>query len=86
MSKFEKALHRLKSKPKDFTWKELETIMAHFGYEELKGGGSRRKFHHPQTGALVSLHEPHPKPVLKAYVLDIVIDHLKEQALLWKMC
>lgn len=56
--------------------------MAHFGYEELKGGGSRRKFHHPQTGALVSLHEPHPKPVLKAYVLDIVIDHLKEQALL----
>jgi hypothetical protein len=82
MSKFEKALIRLKSRPKDFTWKELQQIMTHFGYEELKGGGSRRKFFNSETQALISLHEPHPKPVLKAYALDLVIDHLKEMSLL----
>jgi len=46
MSKSTKALARLQSRPKDFTWAELQTIMKHFGYEEKKGGGSRRKFNH----------------------------------------
>lgn len=52
MSKFEKALDRLKKKPKDFTWKELQTIMFHLGYEEIKGGGSRRKFINRKTNVL----------------------------------
>lgn len=82
MGRFEKAVDRLKSKPKDFTWRELTTIMTHFGYEEIKGGGSRRKFYHPRTKVLISLHEPHPKPILKAYALELVIDHLKEQSLI----
>jgi hypothetical protein len=56
--------------------------MTHFGYNEIKGGGSRRKFVHSKTNALISLHEPHPSPVLKRYALDIVLDHLKEQSLL----
>ncbi len=82
MSKLQKALERLKSKPKDFTWKELQTIMAHFNYEEIKGGGSRRKFVNMDTKAIVSLHEPHPKPILKRYAVEIIIDHLNEQSLL----
>jgi predicted RNA binding protein YcfA (HicA-like mRNA interferase family) len=82
MSKFEKALQRLQSKPKDFTWKELQHVLNHFGYAELKGGGSRRKFMHPETKAFISLHEPHPKPILKLYALEIIIDHLREQSLL----
>jgi hypothetical protein len=67
MSKFEKALNRLESRPKDFTWSELQTLMKHFGYVEKKGGGSRRKFIHPVTNAVLSLHEPHPKPQMKSY-------------------
>ncbi|MBX2895108.1 MAG: type II toxin-antitoxin system HicA family toxin [Cyclobacteriaceae bacterium] len=82
MSKFEKALSCLRSKPKDFTWKELVSIMTHFGYTEIKGGGSRRKFYHTQTKSVVSLHEPHPRPVLKTYAIEIIIDHLKEQKLI----
>ncbi len=82
MSKFEKAIARLKSKPTDFTWKELQTIMRHFGYDEIKGSGSRRKFFNPQTQALISLHQPHPQPCLKAYAVDLLLDHLKEQSLL----
>jgi len=82
MSKFQKALDRLKSKPRDFTWRELQTIMSHFGYQELRGGGSRRKFLNPKTRISVSLHEPHPKPILKMYVVELIIEHLKEEGLL----
>jgi predicted RNA binding protein YcfA (HicA-like mRNA interferase family) len=82
MSKFQKALDRLKSKPRDFTWRELQTIMSDFGYEELRGGGSRRKFMNPKTRISVSLHEPHPKPILKMYVVELIIEHLKEEGLL----
>lgn len=82
MSRFQKALERLKSKPKDLTWNELQTIMIHFGYTEIKGGGSRRKFVHGKTKAIVSLHEPHPKPILKAYAVDLVVEHLKEVGLI----
>jgi predicted RNA binding protein YcfA (HicA-like mRNA interferase family) len=82
MSKFQKALDRLKSKPRDFTWRELQTIMSHFGYQELRGGGSRRKFMNPKTRISVSLHEPHPKPILKMYVVELIIEHLKEEGLL----
>jgi len=82
MSRFSKALIRLKSKPRDFTWRELQTIMAHFGYREEKGGGSRRRFINPQNKVTISLHEPHPSPVMKQYALEIVIDHLREEGLL----
>lgn len=82
MSKFEKALARLKNKPKDFTWRELQAIMGHFGYTELKGGGSRRKFFNPVSQVTISLHEPHPNPIMKRYALEIVIDHLKEEDLI----
>jgi hypothetical protein len=56
--------------------------MLHFGYEELKGGGSRRKFINVRTKISISLHEPHPKPILKMYAIELIIEHLKEEGLL----
>jgi hypothetical protein len=82
MSKFEKALERLIKRPKDFTWQELQSIMSHFEYEELKGSGSRRKFINRKTQVLISLHQPHPKPILKNYAVEIVINHLREEGLI----
>jgi hypothetical protein len=82
MSKFKKALARLLSRPKDFTWQELQVIMSQFDYQKKKGAGSRRKFIHSKTKVVISLHEPHPKPVMKAYAIDIVIEHLKEEGLI----
>ncbi len=82
MSKFKKALDRLNARPKDFTWNELQTIMNNFGYQEKKGSGSRRKFVNIKNNVILSLHEPHPKPELKMYAVDIIIDHLKEEGLL----
>lgn len=52
--------------------------MKNFGYEEVKGSGSRRTFVHRQRQLVVSLHEPHPKPVVKRYAIDIVLVHLRE--------
>ena len=82
MSTIKKALERLENRPKDFTWSELQRVMTHFGYMELVGGGSRRKFINVRSRVSVSLHEPHPKSEVKGYALDIVIRHLREEGLL----
>ena len=75
MSKIDKPIEKLKSRPKDFSWAELQKVLNHFGYEERSGKGSRRKFI-SETGAIISLHEPHPKKILKQYMIDLVIEHL----------
>jgi hypothetical protein len=81
MAKIEKLIERLLSKPTDFTWEELIKILMHFGYAELKKGktaGSRRKFA-DEAKNIISLHKPHPQNILKRYMLDDVITHLKER-------
>jgi predicted RNA binding protein YcfA (HicA-like mRNA interferase family) len=82
MSTFDKAIERLLSRPKDFTWNELKTVLSHFGYAEKKGKGSRRKFIRSDTKHTISLHEPHPRPILKMYMLNEVIEALEKQNLL----
>lgn len=79
MSQITKLLDRLKAKPKDFTWGELEKVMEAFGYEQEKGSGSRRKFFNAETNALISLHEPHPRKELKAYQVRDILNHLKQE-------
>lgn len=79
MSKHQKALKRLctKSPLPDFKWAELVTVLNHLGYDMLKNSGSRRKFVHRETKAIISCHEPHPAPnVDKGCIADIV-DHLR---------
>ena len=82
MSRREKALTRLKSKPKDFTWEELVALMTACGYELKKIGGSGRKFVHIATGTVMYMHQPHPSNVLKAYQVREAIDELTEKGLL----
>lgn len=82
MSRIEKTLDRLRSRPADFTWGELELVMRHFGYQLIKGSGSRRKFISRASGVIISLHQPHPKPVLKPYAIKLIVEHLKEEGLL----
>jgi hypothetical protein len=81
MSKIEKLIERLVSRPTDFTWDELVKILSHFGYEELKKGktgGSRRKFA-DESKHIISLHKPHPGNIVKHYVINQVIAELKER-------
>ncbi|KAF2333232.1 type II toxin-antitoxin system HicA family toxin [Flavobacterium daemonense] len=79
MSKIDKLIEKLQSKPKDFTWDEFLKVINHFGYNQIpqgKTGGSRRKFINEKK-ELIILHEPHPQKVLKGYQLDIIIECLK---------
>ena len=85
MGKIDKLITKLKSDPKDFTWSELKRVLSHFGYIELKiqgkTGGSRRKFTNKDNN-IISLHEPHPKKILKRYAINDVIKHLKDKGIL----
>jgi hypothetical protein len=79
MSKQQKILKRLLSKPTDFTWSELATLMKGLSYDLQKAGGSGRKFAHNETGATLFIHEPHPSKVLKPYQVRDVLYHLTKE-------
>jgi len=80
MSKHEKLLNRFLSKPKDFSYNELTTLLHGFGYEEIKTGrtsGSRVAFFNNETSHIIRLHKPHPKNILKRYQLDYLEQELR---------
>ncbi len=79
MSKHRKLLDRLASKPKDFTWNELVTVLGTLGYELTKGSGSRRKFNRTGTKQPLYLHEPHPNGLLKSYAVRQVVQYLSDE-------
>ena len=84
MTKREKLLDRFLTKPRDFTWEELNKVLNGFGYQQIgagKTGGSRARFIHSTYPPIV-LHKPHPKPILKRYQLEDIINLLKQEELL----
>ena len=81
MSKKSKLIDRFQSIPADFTWDDLVTVLASYGYYEISKGktaGSRRKFA-DEEGSLILLHEPHPGRIVKKYALRQVVANLKEK-------
>jgi predicted RNA binding protein YcfA (HicA-like mRNA interferase family) len=84
MTRKDKLIKRLLSKPKDFTWNELTSLLAGLGFEEVKTGktsGSRRRFVNPNA-MVITLHKPHPHNTLKQYQLEQIIETLKQEGLL----
>jgi hypothetical protein len=84
MSKKEKLVERLKTKPCDFTWQELSALLLGFGYSQVPGGktgGSRVKFEHEVKKPIV-LHKPHPSNIIKKYLIKDILDILKKENLL----
>jgi predicted RNA binding protein YcfA (HicA-like mRNA interferase family) len=84
MSQIEKLKERLKCRPVDFTWDDLVRLLGGMGYQMIrqgKTGGSRRRFSHPEYG-FITLHEPHPRRILKRYQIDQIIETLNEEGLL----
>ena len=80
MSKKEKLLQRLKSRPKDFTYDEAKAILNSLGFAEDNKGktsGSRVTFIN-EFSAKIDLHKPHPGNVLKSYQINKLINILKE--------
>ena len=83
MSKKEKLIARLKSKPKDFRFSEAQTLLEHCGYELSNAGktsGSRVKFFKERK--IFRIHKPHPKNELYDYQVDELIKELTEEGLL----
>ncbi len=71
MTQLDKLKKRFLSMPRDFTWIELIRLLESLNYQETQAGktsGSRVRFVHEEFPP-ISLHKPHPKPVLKAYQL-----------------
>lgn len=75
MSKHQKFLVKLSALPvpPNIKWVDLQSTLKHLGFQLLKNSGSRRKFFHPGTEALITCHQPHPSPdVDKGCVADVV--------------
>ena len=84
MSKKEKLIKRLKSRPKDFTFEEAENLLQFFGYECSNKGhtsGSRIIFK-GQKRAPILLHKPHPRKTLLDYQVKQLLDVLEQEGLI----
>jgi predicted RNA binding protein YcfA (HicA-like mRNA interferase family) len=84
MARQDKLIERFKARPVDFTWPELERLLAGLGYTQVKtgkAGGSRRRFVHPDA-PVITLHEPHPRKILKAYQVRQVLELLEREGLI----
>lgn len=85
MSKHIKLLNRFLSKPKDFTYNELKTLLSGFDYIELTKGstsGSRISFYNQNVDHIICLHKPHPKNILKFYQIELIIEELKSKEII----
>jgi len=84
MGRKDKLLAKLQQRPRDFTWDELAALLNSLGYKQAKPGktgGSRRRFVHP-TAATITLHKPHPGNILKMYIINDILEVLKEEEML----
>ena len=84
MSRLEKEIERLKSKPKDYTYDELKSLLDKLGlFENNKGraSGSRVEFK-DKFRRKITLHKPHPSNVLMTYQVNEIINYLIEWRLI----
>jgi predicted RNA binding protein YcfA (HicA-like mRNA interferase family) len=87
MSKHGKLLEKLCASPTpaNLKWTELKVVLEHLGYKMLKpgkSGGSRRKFHHTETGLVIACHKPHPSPHVDKGCINDIVQHLKENGII----
>jgi len=84
MGQKEKLIARLRSRPRDLTFGEVETLLGFFSYKlDNKGrsSGSRVMFVsdvHPP----ILLHRPHPGSVLKTYQVRQLADLFEKEGLI----
>jgi len=84
LGKKEKLIKRLESRPKDFTFDEVETLLGYLDYNRSDKGrtsGSRVIFvsdKHPS----IMMHKPHPRKELLEYQVKQLIEVLKQEGLI----
>ncbi len=81
MSSKDKLIARFLTLPSDFTFEELERLLAIFGYaisNKGKTSGSRVVFK-DKDGHPIMLHKPHPGNIVKQYALRQVLEELQSK-------
>ncbi len=84
MSQKDKLIQRLKSKPRDFTFDEAETLLKYLDYVPSDKGhtsGSRVIFT-SKCHAPVLLHKPHPQKELREYQVKQLVEILEQEGLI----
>ena len=84
MGKKEKLIQRLKSKPKDFSFDEAETLLGYLSYSRSNKGrtsGSRVMFT-SENHAPILMHKPHPNNELKGYQVQQLVELLQQEGLI----
>ncbi len=84
MGQKEKLIQKLKSKPKDMTFEEAETLLKYLTYTRSDKGrtsGSRVMFT-SEDHAPILLHKPHPRKELLAYQVKQLADILEQEGLI----
>ena len=84
MGQKEKLIQRLKSKPKDFSFDDAETLLKYLDYSrsnKVKTSGSRVIFINEKHGNIL-LHKPHPQKELKAYQIKQLLEILEQEGLI----
>ena len=84
MGKKEKLIKRLKSRPKDFTFEEAESLLGYldyFRFDKGKTSGSRVIFK-SDMHAPIMLHKPHPRKELLEYQIKQLIEILEQEGLI----
>ena len=84
MGQKEKLIERLKSKPRDMTFDEVETLLRYLGYTRSDKGrtsGSRVIFSSAEHPPIL-MHKPHPRKELLAYQIQQLLDMLSKEGLL----
>ena len=84
MGQKEKLIKKLKSRPKDFTFEEAETLLGYFTYGRSNKGrpsGSRVMFVSEQYAPIL-LHKPHPRKELLDYQIKQLIEVLEQEGLI----
>ena len=83
MSIKQKLIERLKAKPSDFTFDELESLLLSLNFTQFNKGktsGSRVLF---QLGDLsIDLHKPHKYKELPKYQISRILKVLQEEGLI----
>ena len=83
MSKKDKLVSRLISKPKDFTFEEVKSLLGMFGYALSNVGktsGSRVCF--VKDDKIFRMHKPHPRKELLMYQVRELMEELEQEGLL----
>lgn len=79
MPKKDALLQKIQRKPKNFTKRELDTLMKQCGCQKFPGGrGSSIGYYHTDTGRILQFDGPHPGNELYDYHVRKVVKYLKD--------